>query len=337
MEIDEADAVKVCDNLTVTHMAVTSTDTTLQKGLFTHGKNSNTKGTQTPGHVFFGKLGEVIITSNYNLVKLVINDTALTRLADRNFNIEQLQDTVVTSLARLDWNGERILDKAMTSFRLTLTNEMMPQLLKELTGVMKSEAERHQVQHLVEKLFGNYKVKLFGFDVASFVFILEHCSIDDAEMTSILTEKQAQLQEILTTFLPVWVGQSAVWSASRYTLSSADLSRDFGYRDFSVVSMTATEQTSTSTSTSTSTGDQMDVATKVKYTTSEDEQPMASSVAQQTLSAQTQSLVGATSLDHLTEGLVADPAQGEMHVLVVCVHLFVADLFLCPPHYNANG
>lgn len=232
MEIEEAKFVTLADQVTSTRISLHSGAIPKTRPWKEPGSGKQmTQGTQTAGHVFMGKAGEVIITTNYTLVELVLNQQAVEQLTDCRTDGHQLNDTVIQSLARLDWNGEQILENAMTLVRLTLTRNLMPQLVREVANTLKTELEHHKVQHLAERLFDQHMAKLFGIDVSSLVFILEHCSVDDAVTTCTSKEKQEALQRILLSFLPEWMAQCAAVSVAFYTLSPADRAHYYGFDD----------------------------------------------------------------------------------------------------------
>ncbi|KAL8599445.1 hypothetical protein ACOMHN_066464 [Nucella lapillus] len=145
----------------------------------------------------------------------------------------------MASLARLEWNAERILEKAMTSFQLTLTNDLMPSFHKELSRLLTTEEQQHKLQQLVQTFLEDHRVKLFGLNLGSLVFILEHCSVDDARTALESPQRQTELQDVLLEFLPKWVSSSAVWSVSSYDLTVEDCAQNFGYKDFSTISIVA--------------------------------------------------------------------------------------------------
>ena len=140
-------------------------------------------------------------------------------------------DLVTTTLARLDWNGERILERGLTSCRLTLREDLMRRLIEEVADMVQREPNAHHVQRLAQDLMERYQHKLFGLDLSSLVFLVEHCSVEDAEMTLRDTHRQRQLQQAFLAFLPQWVYPFAVWTVDRYRLTAADLSSSFGLLD----------------------------------------------------------------------------------------------------------
>ncbi|KAL8609927.1 hypothetical protein ACOMHN_046848 [Nucella lapillus] len=236
MEIEEASNVTVSDHVVATRVTLGS-GAILKKFACKGGKSKKkkkgetTQGTQTEGHVFAGKQGEVIITTNYAVVELVLDNGAVQRLADSACDVDHVTDTVLGSLARLDWNGERILEKTMTSVHLTLTRDIMPQLITEIADMLKTEHEHHTVQRLAQHLLEKRMARLFGIDVGSLIFIIEFCSVDDALSTLTSKKKQEELQGIFFNFLPDWATPCATLSVAPYRLTPGDRAEYFGFED----------------------------------------------------------------------------------------------------------
>ncbi|XP_076466324.1 uncharacterized protein LOC143297753 isoform X2 [Babylonia areolata] len=151
------------------------------------------------------------------------------------------KDTIMISLARLDWNGERILERAMTSFRLTLTKHLLPELIREVMATLASEPEHHKVQLLAQRLLEKHMIKLFGMNAGSLVFVLEHCSVEDASLTLRSRERQEGIKQLVLSFLPGWVARSmtAEFRADVYTLTPGDFAQDFGFIKLTTVSFVA--------------------------------------------------------------------------------------------------
>ncbi|KAL8579550.1 hypothetical protein ACOMHN_025503 [Nucella lapillus] len=119
----------------------------------------------------------------------------------------------------------------MTSVRLTLTHDIMPQLITEIAEMLKTEHEHHTVQRLAQHLLEKRMARLFRIDVGSLVFVLEFCSVDDALSTLTSKEKQEELKGIFFGFLPEWVAPCTTLSVAPYMLTPGDRADYFGFED----------------------------------------------------------------------------------------------------------
>lgn len=127
---------------------------------------------------------------------------------------------------RLNWNGEEILRKALTAFKLTLKEDMMPNLLKEVKDIILGGANLRKMLSLTEALFKDFSMKWLGIDLGSLVFIFEHKSEEDCKKTlegRMCRERRERIIDILFKFLPSWVPRDyRLWDVSKYTLTDKD-------------------------------------------------------------------------------------------------------------------
>lgn len=127
---------------------------------------------------------------------------------------------------RLNWNGEEILRKALTAFKLTLKEDMMPNLLKEVKDIILGGANLSKMLSLTEALFKDFSMKWLGIDLGSLVFIFEHKSEEDCKKTlegQMCRVRRERIIDVLFTFLPSWVPRDyRLWDVSKYTLTDKD-------------------------------------------------------------------------------------------------------------------
>ncbi|XP_070206567.1 uncharacterized protein [Littorina saxatilis] len=176
VDIPEADDVQITETSTAAHLRPDRPD---HPGV----NQGNTKGTQTKGIIRCGDGGNIIIATNFIDLTLMWNNDALPGAGYTPRVILEDSAAKMTSVARLDWKAENLLANAMTCFKLRLKNEQMPQLLKNVKDAIVNECHRGRLQTIVQDLFEQFGIRLFGLNQESLVFILEHPSGDDAELT----------------------------------------------------------------------------------------------------------------------------------------------------------
>lgn len=127
---------------------------------------------------------------------------------------------------RLNWNGEEILRKALTAFKLTLKEDMLPNLLKEVKDIILGGANLRKMLSLTETLFKDFSMRWLGIDLGSLVFIFEHKSEEDCKKTlegRMCRGRRERIIDVLFKFLPSWVPRDyRLWDVSKYTLTDKD-------------------------------------------------------------------------------------------------------------------
>ncbi|XP_025076970.1 uncharacterized protein LOC112553757 isoform X2 [Pomacea canaliculata] len=182
--------------------------------------------TQTIGHIIRDSSGDTYITQNLNQLRVIVNHEAMDMLIKNDFRVDKVQDTVHKCLMRLNWNGEEILRKALTAFKLTLKEDMMPNLLKEVKDIILGGANLSKMLSLTEALFKDFSMKWLGIDLGSLVFIFEHKSEEDCKKTlegQMCRVRRERIIDVLFKFLPSWVPRDyRLWDVSKYTLTDKD-------------------------------------------------------------------------------------------------------------------